>query len=40
MGPFELLDEIGLDIAAHVLRELGRDWHQPAARHGGSRAGD
>jgi 3-hydroxyacyl-CoA dehydrogenase/enoyl-CoA hydratase/3-hydroxybutyryl-CoA epimerase len=23
MGPFELLDEIGLDIGAHVLRELG-----------------
>jgi 3-hydroxyacyl-CoA dehydrogenase/enoyl-CoA hydratase/3-hydroxybutyryl-CoA epimerase len=23
MGPFELLDEIGLDIAAHVLRTLG-----------------
>jgi 3-hydroxyacyl-CoA dehydrogenase/enoyl-CoA hydratase/3-hydroxybutyryl-CoA epimerase len=23
MGPFELLDEIGLDIAAHVLRSLG-----------------
>src|SRR5205814_324980 len=23
MGPFELLDEIGLDIAAHVLKSLG-----------------
>ena len=22
MGPFELLDEIGLDVAAHVLRSL------------------
>lgn len=30
MGPFELLDEIGLDIGAHVLRQLGRDWPQPA----------
>ncbi|HEY7087011.1 MAG TPA: 3-hydroxyacyl-CoA dehydrogenase NAD-binding domain-containing protein [Tepidisphaeraceae bacterium] len=31
MGPFELLDEIGLDIAAHVLRGLGADWPQPKA---------
>ncbi|WP_428940182.1 3-hydroxyacyl-CoA dehydrogenase NAD-binding domain-containing protein [Fontivita pretiosa] len=29
MGPFELLDEIGLDIAAHVLRELGKQWERP-----------
>lgn len=28
MGPFELLDEIGLDIAAHVIRSLGQ-WMQP-----------
>jgi 3-hydroxyacyl-CoA dehydrogenase/enoyl-CoA hydratase/3-hydroxybutyryl-CoA epimerase len=30
MGPFELLDEIGLDVAAHVLRELGPTWPRPA----------
>ena len=24
MGPFELLDEIGLDVAAHVLRSLAQ----------------
>jgi 3-hydroxyacyl-CoA dehydrogenase/enoyl-CoA hydratase/3-hydroxybutyryl-CoA epimerase len=29
MGPFELLDEIGLDIAAHVMRSLGTNWPQP-----------
>jgi 3-hydroxyacyl-CoA dehydrogenase/enoyl-CoA hydratase/3-hydroxybutyryl-CoA epimerase len=30
MGPFELLDEIGLDIAAHVLRTLGGATPLPA----------
>jgi 3-hydroxyacyl-CoA dehydrogenase/enoyl-CoA hydratase/3-hydroxybutyryl-CoA epimerase len=30
MGPFELLDEIGLDIGAHVLKSLGPNWPQPA----------
>jgi 3-hydroxyacyl-CoA dehydrogenase/enoyl-CoA hydratase/3-hydroxybutyryl-CoA epimerase len=29
MGPFELLDEIGLDIGAHVLKSLGPNWPQP-----------
>jgi 3-hydroxyacyl-CoA dehydrogenase / enoyl-CoA hydratase / 3-hydroxybutyryl-CoA epimerase len=29
MGPFELLDEIGLDIGAHVLKSLGGNWQQP-----------
>ena len=29
MGPFELLDEIGLDIAAHVLNSLGRHMDPP-----------
>jgi 3-hydroxyacyl-CoA dehydrogenase/enoyl-CoA hydratase/3-hydroxybutyryl-CoA epimerase len=31
MGPFELLDEIGLDIGAHVLKSLGANWKQPAS---------
>jgi 3-hydroxyacyl-CoA dehydrogenase/enoyl-CoA hydratase/3-hydroxybutyryl-CoA epimerase len=30
MGPFELLDEIGLDIAAHVLKSLGGAASGPA----------
>jgi 3-hydroxyacyl-CoA dehydrogenase/enoyl-CoA hydratase/3-hydroxybutyryl-CoA epimerase len=30
MGPFELLDEIGLDIAAHVLKSLGGGMPAPA----------
>jgi 3-hydroxyacyl-CoA dehydrogenase/enoyl-CoA hydratase/3-hydroxybutyryl-CoA epimerase len=30
MGPFELLDEIGLDIAAHVLRSLGDQSAMPS----------
>ncbi|HSV15105.1 MAG TPA: 3-hydroxyacyl-CoA dehydrogenase NAD-binding domain-containing protein, partial [Tepidisphaeraceae bacterium] len=30
MGPFELLDEIGLDIAAHVLKSLGGVSPPPA----------
>jgi 3-hydroxyacyl-CoA dehydrogenase/enoyl-CoA hydratase/3-hydroxybutyryl-CoA epimerase len=30
MGPFELLDEIGLDIAAHVLKSLGGGTPAPA----------
>ena len=25
MGPFELLDEIGLDVAVYVLKSLARD---------------
>ena len=25
MGPFELLDEIGLDVGAHVFRSLARE---------------
>ena len=29
MGPFELLDEIGLDIAAHVLKSLGDRMDPP-----------
>lgn len=29
MGPFELLDEIGLDIAAHVLKSLGERMDPP-----------
>jgi len=29
MGPFELLDEIGLDIAAHVLKTLAQDSPPP-----------
>jgi 3-hydroxyacyl-CoA dehydrogenase/enoyl-CoA hydratase/3-hydroxybutyryl-CoA epimerase len=31
MGPFELLDEIGLDIAAHVLQSLGAHMDPPLA---------
>ena len=31
MGPFELLDEIGLDIAAHVLKSLGAHMDPPLA---------
>lgn len=31
MGPFELLDEIGLDIAAHVLRSIHGEAQPPAA---------
>lgn len=31
MGPFELLDEIGLDIAAHVIESLGRWMAAPVA---------
>jgi 3-hydroxyacyl-CoA dehydrogenase/enoyl-CoA hydratase/3-hydroxybutyryl-CoA epimerase len=30
MGPFELLDEIGLDVAAHVLRSLAGTTPAPA----------
>jgi len=29
MGPFELLDTIGLDVAAHVLKTLGSVLHDP-----------
>jgi 3-hydroxyacyl-CoA dehydrogenase/enoyl-CoA hydratase/3-hydroxybutyryl-CoA epimerase len=29
MGPFELLDEIGLDIGAHVLKSLGERMDPP-----------
>jgi 3-hydroxyacyl-CoA dehydrogenase/enoyl-CoA hydratase/3-hydroxybutyryl-CoA epimerase len=29
MGPFELLDTIGLDVAAHVLKTLGAVLHDP-----------
>jgi 3-hydroxyacyl-CoA dehydrogenase/enoyl-CoA hydratase/3-hydroxybutyryl-CoA epimerase len=31
MGPFELLDEIGLDIGAHVLKSLGDRMDPPLA---------
>jgi 3-hydroxyacyl-CoA dehydrogenase/enoyl-CoA hydratase/3-hydroxybutyryl-CoA epimerase len=31
MGPFELLDEIGLDIASHVLQSLGAHMDPPLA---------
>jgi len=31
MGPFELLDEIGLDIGAHVLKSLGDKLDPPLA---------
>ena len=31
MGPFELLDEIGLDIGAHVLKSLGEKLEEPLA---------
>ena len=31
MGPFELLDEIGLDIGAHVLKSLGSKMDPPLA---------
>lgn len=31
MGPFELLDEIGLDIGAHVLKSLGDTLDPPLA---------
>jgi 3-hydroxyacyl-CoA dehydrogenase len=31
MGPFELLDEIGLDVALHVLRSLGHVMVDPPA---------
>src|ERR1043165_665606 len=29
MGPFELLDEIGLDVAAYVLKSLTREGVSP-----------
>jgi 3-hydroxyacyl-CoA dehydrogenase/enoyl-CoA hydratase/3-hydroxybutyryl-CoA epimerase len=31
MGPFELLDEIGLDIALHVLRSISHVLNEPVA---------